>query len=523
MSYDSSPVRAPRLSEWGMRLLLRALNSPATSWLAGRHLIATLGIPKLADVSFFPEMPIPPAPPGPSRQALSQPPAPPGFAFSGVADYTEAYRSGRLTPLTVAQRFLAAVGDSNPTLHAFIACNEGDVMAQARESTHRWAHNQPLGPLDGVPVSVKDEMDQRGYPTTIGTTFCGHGPAGADCLVVGRLRQAGALLAGKTNMHELGLGITGFNTHYGTVRNPYGLDNFAGGSSSGAGAAVAAGLGPVAIGADGGGSVRIPAAFCGLVGLKPTFGRVPCGDLDPSLSVSGPLTTNAQDAALVYSVMSDTRLVLSDLDLSGVRFGVYRPWFDHASPEVLEGCRALLKELGVTLIEVDIPYLHLARVAQNVIIASEIAAFLGPDYRRFRSRMGLDVRIPLAIAQQLRAVDFLAAQHVRHRARAELTRVISQVDLLLTPTTACVAPVVRSAGGESDLSQTTEVLRFTALANLTGHPAIAVPAGYTSKGLPVSLQAMGGYWSEELLLRFALACQARAPRRAPQRFYPLLG
>ena len=207
----------------------------------------------------------------------SDPPAAPGFHFPTVIDYAAAYRAGRTTPSEVAERFLAAIESAdaaNPPLRAFIAVQAADVRRQAAEATERIRTQRPLSLWDGVPVAVKDELDMLPYPTTVGTRFLGHTPAAADATVVAKLRGAGALLLGKTNMHEIGLGVTGQNPHHGTPRNPYHPDHYTGGSSSGSAAAVAAGLCPVAIGADGGGSIRIPAAFCGVVGLKPTFGRV---------------------------------------------------------------------------------------------------------------------------------------------------------------------------------------------------------------------------------------------------------
>ena len=155
-----------------------------------------------------------------------------------------------------------------------IAVNRDDVMKQAREATQRIKAGKPLSIFDGVPVAVKDELDMVPYPTTVGTSFLGKSPAKEDATVVARMRAAGALLVGKTNMHEIGINVTGLNPHHGTTRNPYNTDHFTGGSSSGSATAVAAGLVPVAIGADGGGSIRIPASFCGVFGLKPTFGRV---------------------------------------------------------------------------------------------------------------------------------------------------------------------------------------------------------------------------------------------------------
>ncbi len=229
-----------------------------------------------------------------------------------------------------------------------------------RLAQERIRSGHPLSLLDGVPVAVKDEIDMKPYPTTVGTRFLGAAPAAEDSTVVARLRAAGALLVGKANMHEIGINPNGANAHYGMVRNPYDVRCDPGGSSSGSSAAVAAGLVPVAIGADGGGSIRIPAALCGIVGLKSTFGRVSEFGAAPlcwSVAHLGPLTASVEDAALTYGLVagpdpSDPNTLVQPpvtlagwnrTDLHGVRLGVYRDWFEHAAPEVVQTCKAMLE------------------------------------------------------------------------------------------------------------------------------------------------------------------------------------
>ncbi|MEY2818833.1 MAG: GatA1, partial [Chloroflexota bacterium] len=227
-----------------------------------------------------------------------------GFQFTTIFDFAKAYRDGTTTPEEVAKKVLDAIEASDKSetpLRAFIAVNRDDVMRQARESTERIKNGKPLSVFDGVPVAIKDEMDMIPYPTTVGTSFLGEAPAKEDSEVAARLRKVGALLIGKTNMHEIGINVFGLNPHHGTTRNPYNPNHFTGGSSSGSATAVAAGLVPVAIGADGGGSIRIPSAFCGLVGLKATFGRVSehgAFPLDWSVAHIGPIGATATDVAL---------------------------------------------------------------------------------------------------------------------------------------------------------------------------------------------------------------------------------
>ena len=233
-----------------------------------------------------------------------------GFQFASIFDYANAYRNGTLTPEDVAIKILDAITSSDASatpLKAYIALNRDDVLKQARESTERFKQGKPLSIFDGVPVTIKDELDVTPYPTTVGTSFLGKNPAKEDATVAARLRATGALLIGKANMHEIGINVTGLNPHHGTTRNPYNTDHYTGGSSSGPATAVAAGFVPVAIGADGGGSIRIPAAFCGVVGLKATFGRISekgAYPLNWSVAHVGPITATVADAALTYAVIA---------------------------------------------------------------------------------------------------------------------------------------------------------------------------------------------------------------------------
>lgn len=472
----------------------------------------------------------------------------PGFRFATVHDYAAAYRAGRTTPEEVARRALAAVeacDSGDPPLRAFVAVQREDVLRQAREATERIRQGQALGIFDGVPVAVKDEVDMVPYPTTVGTAFLGKEPARQDATAVARLRAAGALLLGKTNMHEIGIGVTGLNPHHGTVRNPYDPAHFTGGSSSGSAAAVVAGLCPVALGADGGGSIRIPASFCGVVGLKPTYGRVSERGAAPlcwSVAHLGPLAATATDAALGYAAMAGpdprdpnsrhqpevTLAGWDRLDLGDLTLGVYWPWFRHATAEVAAACEALLGQLermGARVREVVLPDLEAARVAHTITIATEMAQALDYVHERHGREHGLDVRLNLALAREFKALDYVQAQRVRTRTIAHFSAALEQVDAIITPATALAAPPIPPAAlphGESDLSTLVEIMRFATPANMTGLPAIAFPAGYSAAGLPIGMQAIGRAWGEATLLRLALAAEQVVERKAPRDYQALL-
>lgn len=471
-----------------------------------------------------------------------------GFQFASIFDFANAYRDGTTTPEEVAKKVLDAIEASDRSdapLRAFIAVNHDDVMRQAHESAERFKNGKPLSVFDGVPVAVKDEMDVTPYPTTVGTSFLGKSLAQKDSEVAARLRKAGAILVGKTNMHEIGINVFGLNPHHGTTRNPYNTGHFTGGSSSGSATAVAAGLVPVAIGADGGGSIRIPAAFCGLVGLKATFGRVSeygAFPLDWSVAHIGPIAGTATDVALTYALLAgpdpkdenSLHQPLPILDgwnnanLKGLKIGVYRKWFEHAEKEVVNACNAMLKkfeEMGCQIKEIVIPNLEANRIAHTVTIVSEMVQGMSKTYDQHHKEHGLDVRINLALGRKFSADDYVKAQRIRTRMIRHFNNAFKEVDVILTPTTAIAAPEIKKnalPNGDSDLSTTVEIMRFATAGNLTGLPAITFPVGYTQKGLPIGLQAMGRAWDEVTLLRLALASELVIERKAPQIHFKIL-
>lgn len=564
MTYRPKTVRAPRVAGGSLRLAARLAEGRLTGGLLAGKLLRSAGVFELRAAAV--DEPHPVHPPGRSSSAApgaAEPAAPepdgvlerlaephgPGFRFETATEFAAAYRAGRSTPEEVAERVLDAVrrlDEVVPPLRAFLAQSADDVRAQAREATARWRAGRPLSRLDGVPVAVKDEVDQRGYPTTVGTRFLGGAPVARDAAAVERLRAAGALLVGKTNMHEIGLGVTGLNPHHGPARNPYDPARATGGSSSGSAAAVAAGLCPLALGADGGGSIRIPAALCGVVGLKPTFGRVSERGSAPlcwSVAHLGPLAATVADAALGFSVLAgpdpEDRNSLghpapslagaADEGLAGLRLALVPGWFEHADEAVVGVCRAAVERLraaGAAVVERELEGLDLVRPVHLVTIVTEMAAAHLEYYRAHRKEYGADTRLNLALARRLTAYDYVHAQ--RHRARLcrAVGALLEEVDGLVTPATGCTAPLLRAdalRSGESDLETTERLMRFAPLANLTGLPALSVPAGYDPDGLPIGLQIVGRAWCERVLLRVGRTVEAGVERRAPRVHEPLLG
>jgi len=555
--YDLESVKLPKVGGRGLAAFVAALEGPLSGALTG-SLLKNAGVTAFREVLFEEEPTWRPAfgsaavagpeRPDPSALLAGEAPEGPGEPAVTVRRLGAAYRAGRTDPVAVAGRVLEAIAASdavgNRPLRAFVAVDRDEVMRQAEAAAERIRRGEPIGPLDGVPVAVKDEVDMTPYPTTVGTRFLGREPAERDATVVARLRAAGAVLVGKTNMHEIGIQPTGFNPHHGQARNPHDRDRDTGGSSSGSAAAVAAGLCPVAVGADGGGSIRIPASFCGVVGLKPTYGRVSEAGAAPlcwSVAHLGPIGATVEDVAVAYAVMAgpDPRdpgsLVQPPVglpdpareSLEGVRVGIFRPWFEHAEAGVVETCRhavGLLEAAGAVVRDVAVPELDTMRVAHAVTILSEMLAAMAPWYPERRKEFGLDSRVLLALARSFTAADYVAAQRARTRAIGDLLRVLGEVDLIATPTAAVPAPPVPAdpVRGESDTSTVVEIMRYAFPGNFTGLPAISVPAGMTGGGLPVGLQLMGRPWDEALLLEAARVVEAGTRRARPTVWYDIL-
>ncbi len=542
MPYTPRDLRAPRLAGASLRAFAALLDLPGLGPLLRAQMLSQVGLPKFREAGVGDATPHRPAwlsaapdvltgapPDGEARRAASA-----GFSFPSIADYTDAYRDGTTDPVAVARALLdarARLDTGDKPLRTFIAMSESDLLAQAEASAARHRGGTSRGFLDGVPVAVKDELDQAGYPTTVGTSFLGKSSATSDATVVARLRKAGALLIGKTNMHELGIGVTGINPNHGAARNPYNPDHVTGGSSSGSAAAVAAGFCPVALGADGGGSIRVPAALCGVVGLKATYGRISEHGAAPlcwSVAHVGPMGAHAVDVAALYGVIAGVdpidpashgqpgvRLPGADTRLDGLRVGILEPWFEAAEPAVVEACRALLSALGVTLVRIDLPDPDLVRLAHLVVIVGEMAA---GQLAHPNARYGADTGLNFALAKGITAADYGHALRLRSSLAEGWRAAFAEVDIVATPSTGCTAPPIRPdalASGESDIVMLDRIMRFAPAANLFGFPAISIPAGYDGSGLPVGLQLIGRPWSEDPLLGLAIRAASHVPRRQP--------
>lgn len=474
-----------------------------------------------------------------------------GFSFKCILDYTDHYRSGTLTPSQVAENIIRAIEDSenmNPPLKALVQWDQKLILKMADASTARYRAKTPLSPLDGVPVCIKEELKVVPFHYRAGTVFLGKEPETSDATITKKLREAGAIILGVTNMHELGIGTTGCNPNrfHGTARNPYNPQHFTGGSSSGSAAAVAAGLCPLAIGTDGGGSVRIPATFCGIVGLKGTFGRISCnGGLPLSFSTvsAGPLCSSVQDAMIAYALLAvpDPKYPHGLLqppvsfdgvftsDLKGLKLGIDWDFFKDCNPEIAEACQQAvehLKCLGASIVDIRLPEMEEARLSHVICILSEMRAWLEHDFTKHYNEMNLDTRSTLAMGSKFTAVDYIQASRQKTRTMKFLKDLFVDVNCILTPGTACTASAILPSDlitGQSDITTLTESMKYCQLGNFTGIPCLVIPVGYSSAGLPISIQVMAKWWDEAVLFRVGLKLEEfRTETKKPIIYYDTL-
>ncbi len=441
-----------------------------------------------------------------------------------------AIRARKVSPVNLVDAVLAAIARTQPTLNAFVSIDEAGARAAARAAEEALARGADVGPLHGVPFSVKDLTATAQLRTTMGSRLFADSVPTEDAVPVARLRAAGAILIGKTTTPEFGHKPFTDSPLSGTTRNPWNLAHTPGGSSGGAAAAVAAGLGPLALGTDGGGSIRIPAACCGIVGLKPTLGRVPhihAPDAFANTSYIGPMTRTVADARLMLTLIEGpdardpfaTALPFPPPPRS-LRLGwaarVGNPLLD-AEVEAL--AEAAARALGAELRPVSLDFAA-EEEAFLVILQAGLAGRLGARLAAEREQMDPSLVETITRGLSRSTAELHAAQQQRTRLFRRLVRLFEEIDVLATPTIAAPAPPTgldpfapfALAGGSGKAGHIRATwYPYTYPFNLTGHPALAVPAGRTKAGLPVSLQLAGGWHQERLLLDLAERLEQARP------------
>lgn len=427
-------------------------------------------------------------------------------------------RNRALSPVTIAELFLGRI-EAHRHLNAFITVNASLVMEEAHVLDHRLRRGEDPGALAGVPVGVKDLMSVRGYPLTAGTKAIEAKVQERDAPVVARLRAAGALIVGTTNLHELAFGISSANPHFGHVQNPRYPGYIPGGSSGGSAAAVAAELAAIGVGSCTGGSIRQPAACCGIVGFKPTYDAVPREGVHAlawSLDHIGPITRSVEDAAIAFEVMAGLpeHSMLPGTALTAPRIMKPRKFFyDMLDDEVrtaMDAALACFREAGAAFGEVDVPGIELAPGIQLITLASEGAQANSELLARHADKLGEDVRLRLETGQFYLAVDYIKAQQLRNQVRQSMIACFGDADVMIIPAMPVLPPksgtMTLELGGKT-VHVAPTLTRFTSPINFCGFPALSMPCGKSRSGLPVNLQVVGRPGADATVLRVARWCE----------------
>ncbi|MEO8166131.1 MAG: amidase, partial [Betaproteobacteria bacterium] len=411
--------------------------------------------------------------------------APGELVSASAAQIAQQVRNRTVSPLKVAELFLARI-EAHRHLNAFITVNPALVMEEAESLARRLRRGEDLGPLAGVPVGIKDLMSVRGYPLTAGTRAIEALVQERDAPVVARLRAAGALIVGTTNLHELAFGINSANPHFGHVQNPRYPGYIPGGSSGGSAAAVAAGLAAIGVGSCTGGSIRQPAACCGIVGFKPTYDAVPREGVYPlawSLDHIGPITRNVEDAAIAFEVMAGLaeHSTLPQTAITAPRLMKPRKFFyeqlDDEVRAAMDAAFSRLRAAGAPIGEVDVPGIELAPGIQLITIASEGAQANADVLARQGSKLGEDVRLRLEIGQFYLAIDYIKAQRLRNQVRQAMIDAFGDADTMIIPAMPVLPPrngtMTLQLGGRT-VHVAPTLTRFTSPINFCGFPALSM-------------------------------------------------
>ncbi|MCA1644495.1 MAG: amidase [Chloroflexi bacterium] len=434
--------------------------------------------------------------------------------------------AGEISATEVTRSFLERIDRYDAQLRAYITVDAAGALAQAQAAD---SASGPRGPLHGVPVAVKDNIATAGLRTTAGSRVLANWIPTSDAPVVRRLKEAGAVILGKTNMHEFAYGGTCTNVEFGAVRNPWNTDHVPGGSSGGSGVALAAGLSTLALGTDTAGSVRLPAAQCGVVGLKPTYGLVSIQDVVPlawSLDHVGPMARSVADVALLLGVLAGWESTdptsrrspatgagaSRDAGLAGIRLGVPRHYFfDALQPDVeaaVNQALGVLRDLGAELVDVQWPDVDLSNSITWTIILAEASAYHRQWFRTQPDNYSADTRADLTLGESVLAADYVQAQRARTRLQHQVREVLAGVHALVSPALAMTPPRIGQTtvivGGKQ--KQINPVfIRLADPFNVTGLPAISLPCGFGTDGLPIGLQVAAAAFAEPMVLRIALA------------------
>jgi aspartyl-tRNA(Asn)/glutamyl-tRNA(Gln) amidotransferase subunit A len=431
----------------------------------------------------------------------------------------------KISPVEITKFILDRIDQLQPSINAYITITAESALDQAKKAEKEIVRGRYRGALHGIPISMKDLFHIRGVRTTAGSKILKNFIAKENAVVVDRLLESGCILLGKTNMHEFAYGPTNINPHHGSVHNPWDPKRISGGSSGGSAASVVTAQAMASFGTDTGGSIRIPAAACGCVGFKPTYGRIVMQGVIPlsySLDHAGPLSRCVKDAAFLFDAVADYNLLptaaVIKTEVKHITIGIPRQYFfDRIQPEVRKAVLSaaeVFKELGANIHEVDLKGMdETAQLAADITGAEALAYHEEGLKRRFND-YGEDVSSRLEMSRNMSATAYIQALQKRILYRERIIETLNDVSLLLTPTLPTTAPLLDEKEvtiGRSAEDVRSMLLRLTRPGNLSGLPAISVPCGFSSKGLPIGLQLMGKPYDETELLQAAWAYESATP------------
>lgn len=451
------------------------------------------------------------------------------LCYMTAGDLAKLIEKRAVSPVEIIEAHLQRIDSLEPALNSFITLLPEQAMFAAKQAEEQIAAGRYKGPLHGIPFGLKDLYYTKGVRTTSGTrVFDGFIPE-YDCTIAAKFREAGAILLGKLNLHQLAYGATGENPDYGNMHNPWDPRMIAGGSSGGSGSAAAAGECTLTMGNDTGGSIRIPSALCGLAGLKPTYGRLSRYGITPlawSMDHAGPMTRSVEDCALVMNAVAGydahdptsadvpvpdyTRALTGDI--KGLRVGVPEEYFEvPIDPEVEQAVRRAidrLGELGATVSEVSWPMYHQVAAVSTVVLMTEAGAAQGHLLRTNGAQLWENVRTRLEAGLFFSGADYLQAQKARTLFNRQSLELLQEVDILAGPTLPITAHQIGATSvqaGSTRVGSISSLTQYTRALNINGFPAITVPCGFSEDGLPIGLQLAGRPFDEETVLRAAHA------------------
>ena len=456
--------------------------------------------------------------------------------FTSIHSISKKIKSGDVSPVELTQKSLERAEQLQPQLNAFLEIWHQEAIDQAKKAEAQITAGNYIGPMHGVPIALKDLVDVAGKPTTAASKVLQQNIATRDATITTRLKRSGAIIIGKTNLVEFAFGPTGLNPYTGDARNPWDVNRITGGSSSGSGVAVAAGITHAAIGSDTGGSIRMPASLCGIAGLKPTYGRVPrTGVLDLSWSQDhvGPMTRSAIDCGIMMNVISgyDRADIASsqhpvpdftagiDRGLDNLRIGIPQHYFfdlEIADRSVIQAVRKaidLLERNGAEIVEIAMPWVSDGRPINVVISLAEAAAVHEKMINDHADDYTPAVRGRIHSAMGIAAIDYIRAQRARRTFAEKMAEATKGVDVLITPTVPKQTPTIAECtprAGESVASGGADIPLFTSIFDVTGQPSLSVNCGFDSEGMPIGMMITGQPFDENTVLQVGHAYEELA-------------